>query len=321
MTVITLSGRIRQAEKPLGVALALVGGMAIAAQARINGQLAIDLEDALLAAAISFVGGLAVLLLLFPLLPGMRTGVTRLGGALRAGALRPWHLLGGFAGALMIASQAITVGVLGVAMLTVGVVAGQAVSSVVVDKIGLGPAGPQPLSPGRVLGAALMLVAVVITMWGGAAVSGVRAWLLVIPLAGGIAVAVQQAVNGLVGVASRNAMTATLVNFVGGASVLGLAWLVSLFVRDAPDAFPANPVLYAGGLVGISFIALAAFVVRWIGVLMLGLASIAGQLVGSLLLDLFLPAHGQGLAVTTVGGIGVALVALCVAGVPIRRRR
>lgn len=321
MGAITFSERTSQAEKPLGVALALVGGMAIAAQARINGQLAIDLDDALLAAGISFAGGLAVLLLLLPVLPGMRAGVTKLRAALRAGALRPWHLLGGIAGALMIASQAITVGVLGVAMLTVGVVAGQAASSVVVDKIGLGPAGPQPMSTSRVLGAALMLVAVAITMWGGIAVSGTRVWLLAIPLAGGIAVAVQQAVNGLVGAASRNAMTATLVNFAGGASVLGLVWLASLPVHDFPDAFPANPVLYAGGLVGISFIALAAFVVRWIGVLMLGLASIAGQLIGSLLLDLFLPAHGHGLVPSTVVGIAVAMVAVGIAGVPMRRRR
>ncbi|MGH3449550.1 MAG: DMT family transporter [Haloechinothrix sp.] len=320
MHLITIGDRVRRADKGIGVALALVAGVAISGQARINGQLAVDLGDSMLAAAISFTGGLAVLALLLPVLPRMRAGVSNIRAALGSGTLRPWHLLGGLGGALMITGQAVTVGVLGVATFTVGVVAGQAASGLVVDRAGLGPAGPRPLSAGRIVGAVLMLVAVVAGVWGGIAVTGTRAWLMALPLLAGLAVAVQQAINGRVGAAARNAMTATLVNFTVGATVLCLAWGVSYLVRGGPEEFPPDPVLYLGGLVGVAFIALAAFVVRWIGVLMLGLASIAGQLIGSLVLDVVIPTHGGGLAPSTIGAVAVALVAIGIAALPIRRR-
>ena len=59
--------------------------------------------------------------------------------AARAGALRPWQLLGGVAGASLVASQGITVGTIGVALFVVAVVAGQTSSGLAVDHAGLGP--------------------------------------------------------------------------------------------------------------------------------------------------------------------------------------
>lgn len=270
----------------------------------------------MLAALVSFGGGLLVLCLLLALLPGMRAGVGSLRTALAAGSLRRWHLLGGMAGALMIASQAVTVGVLGVALLTLGVVAGQTVGSLVVDRVGLGPAGMRPLTARRVAGAVLMLVAIGVTVGGQVASAGGGTWLLLMPVAAGVGVAVQQAINGRVGAAARNAMTATLVNFVVGTVALAAAWLVSLSLRGGPSGRPGSPVLYLGGLVGICFIALAAFVVRWIGVLLLGLASIVGQLAGSVLLDLLAPTRAGGVQAGTLVGIALATVAVAVAAAP-----
>ena len=61
-------------------------------------------------------------------------------------------------------------------------------------------------------------------------------------------------------------------------------------VRGRPSGrFPTEPWLYVGGPIGIVFIALAAAIVRFTGVLLLGLATIAGQIVGAVLLDLVLP--------------------------------
>ncbi|MDV6013024.1 DMT family transporter [Haloechinothrix sp. LS1_15] len=296
--------------------LALLSGAALAVQARINGQLATELGDAMLAAVISFGGGLAVLVVLLPLAPGMRTGVRRLVKALNSGVVRRWHLLGGAGGALLVASQSITVGFLGVALFTVGVVAGQTVSGLVVDRVGLGPAAPRPVSAQRIAGALLMIVAVAITMRGGIAVAGQWAWLLVLPLAAGIAIAVQQAINGRVGAATRNAMTATLVNFTVGSVVLVAGWSVSLVARGGPTGFPAHPGLYSGGLIGITVIAVAVMVVRWIGVLVLGLATITGQLAGSFALDLFLPAHDEGVTAATATGLLLALLATAIASIP-----
>jgi transporter family-2 protein len=271
------------------------------------------------AAVVSFGGGLLLLLVLLPVLPRMRAGVGKLRAALNEGALHRWQLLGGLGGAMLVASQALTVGTLGVAMFTVGVVTGQTVSGLVVDKYGLGPAGARAVTAQRLSGAVLMLVAVLVTMSGGLGASGPQTWLLVLPLVGGVAVAVQQAINGRVGVAAQNPLTATLVNFSVGTTALLLGWLVSLVLRGGPGDFPASPVLYLGGLVGVAFIAIAALVVRWIGVLVLGLATIAGQLVGSLLLDLLLPTQAVVVTTATVLGVGLALVAIGVTTAPRRR--
>lgn len=302
--------------KALGVALAFVAGFAIAIQSRINGQLAVDLGDSLLAALISFGGGLTVLVVLLMLSRGMRAGVARVRDALGAGRFRYWYLLGGVGGAAMIFSQSLTVGVLGVATFTVGVVTGQTVSGLFVDRVGLGPAGKRPISVARLFGTGLMLVAVVVTAWGGIAIAGSRAWLLVFPILGGFAVAVQQAINGHVGATADNPFVAALTNFAVGTTVLGVSWLATAPLRDDVVEFPSNPLLYVGGLVGIGFIATAALVVRWIGVLLLGLASIAGQLLASIALDVVLPAHAGGLAASTFVGAALALVAIGVASLP-----
>ncbi|GAA5125242.1 DMT family transporter [Haloechinothrix salitolerans] len=309
-------GRSRTRPKVFGVAVAFVAGFAIAIQARINGQLAVDLGDSMLAALISFGGGLTVLVLALMASRGMRVGIARVRDALNAGRLRHWYLLGGVGGAGMIFSQSLTVGVLGVATFTVGVVTGQTISGLFVDRVGLGPAGKRPISVVRLLGAALMLVAVIVTTWGGIAIAGSQAWLLVFPVLGGFAVAVQQAINGHVGVTADNALVAALVNFAVGTTVLGVSWLATAPLRDDVVEFPANPLLYVGGLVGIGFIATAALVVRWIGVLLLGLASIAGQLLASIALDVVLPAHPGGLAASTIVGAVLALVAIVVASLP-----
>lgn len=294
----------------------------MAVQSRINGQLGVELRDSLLAAVISFGGGLVVLFVLLSLTRPMRSGVSRLAGELRNGGLRPWQCLGGVGGAMFVAGQSVTVGVLGVSLFTVSVVAGQTVTGLFVDRAGFGPGGPQRLNVPRVLGAALTLVAVAWSVSGGLTVPGGAAtlWLLALPMVAGVFVAVQQAINGHVAAASGSALTAALSNFTVGTAVLVLAWLVSLLLRGAPTALPDNPVLYLGGLVGVVFIALASFVVRWTGVLLLGLAAIAGQLIGAVLLDVFLPAGGRPLSPDTVAGTALALVAVVIAGMGGRRR-
>ena len=50
-------------------------------------------------------------------------------------------LAGGAAGALTVATQGLAVGVIGVSLFTVGVVAGQAMNGLVLDRVGYGPAG------------------------------------------------------------------------------------------------------------------------------------------------------------------------------------
>lgn len=302
--------------------IAVVAGVGMAAQSRINGELGRRLDDAVLAAVISFGSGLVLLVAAVLVSARMRAGLGRARTALRTRALRPWHFLGGLAGATYVLGQSVTVVLIGVAMFTVGVVAGQTVSSLAVDRFGLGPAGARAITWPRVLGAALMVVAVGIGV-GGAFLDAEadRVWVLVLPMAAGVGMAVQQAFNGRVGEVAGSPFTAALVNFTAGTAALVVLWGVSLATsaRSLPEELPAEPVLYLGGVVGVVFIAVASVLVAWTGVLLFGLASVTGQLLGSVVLDLVVPATEGAISPATLIGCGVALVAVVVATVGGRR--
>ncbi|MGH3715048.1 MAG: DMT family transporter, partial [Micromonosporaceae bacterium] len=297
---------VERSEKVLGVVLAGLSGVAISVQSRINGELGVRLGDGVLAAVISFGSGLVLLVLVVPLVPKARTGVRRLVRAVRGRSIMFWQCLGGVGGATLVATQGLTVGTLGVAVFVVAVVAGQTGSSLLVDKFGIGPGARRPLTWPRMIGAALTLVAVAGAM-SGRFDGRIALWLIVLPLIAGCAIAVQQAVNGQVRAAADSALTATLLNFVTGTTALVLAWLVTSRLA-LPDAFPTEPWLYLGGALGVVFIGIAAMVVRWTGVLLFGLATIAGQLVGAVVLDLVVPAEGAPLQQATLIGAALTLV-------------
>ncbi|MER5605688.1 DMT family transporter [Micromonospora tulbaghiae] len=303
-----------------GVGLATASGVMVAVQSRINGELGVRLADGIAAAVVSFGVGLLILLVLVPATPGGRRGLSALRGALRAGTLRPWQCLGGVCGAFLVATQGLTIGALGVAVFTVAVVAGQSGSSLLVDRAGIGPAGRQPVTPNRLIGAVLTVLAVLLAV--GDRLGDPQALTLaLLPLAAGVGIAWQQAVNGRVRAASGSAMTATLVNFTVGTAALLVTFAVDLAVRGRPaGAFPDEPWLYLGGPLGIVFIALAAALVRFTGVLLLGLATIAGQIVGAVLLDLLLPTAASHPGLDTLLGAALTMVAVLVAAFGPARR-
>lgn len=301
------------ARRLIGVVLATAAGVAIAVQSRINGELGVRLADGVAAAVISFGLGLLVLLVLVPATPGGRRGLAALRAALTAGTLRPWQCLGGLCGAFLVATQGLTVGTLGVAVFTVAVVAGQSASSLLVDRAGIGPSGRQPVTGRRLFGAALTVLAVGLAV-GGRLNDPTALTLAVLPLLAGIAVAWQQAVNGLVGRAAGSPLTATLVNFTVGTVALLAVFAVDIAIRGLPAGSPpAEPWLYLGGPIGITFIAIAAAVVEFTGVLLLGLATIAGQVVGAVLLDVVLPTAASRPDATTLLGAALTLVAVLIA--------
>ncbi|WP_435121661.1 DMT family transporter [Micromonospora tulbaghiae] len=303
-----------------GVGLATASGVMVAVQSRINGELGVRLADGIAAAVVSFGVGLLILLVLVPATPGGRRGLAALRGALRAGTLRPWQCLGGVCGAFLVATQGLTIGALGVAVFTVAVVAGQSGSSLLVDRAGIGPAGRQPVTPNRLIGAVLTVLAVLLAV--GDRLGDPQALALaLLPLAAGVGIAWQQAVNGRVRAAAGSAMTATLVNFTVGTAALLVTFAVDLAVRGRPaGAFPDEPWLYLGGPLGIVFIALAAALVRFTGVLLLGLATIAGQIVGAVLLDLVLPTAASHPGLDTLLGAALTMVAVLVAAFGPARR-
>jgi transporter family-2 protein len=170
------------------------------------------------------------------------------------------------------------------------------------------------LTPTRVAGAGLAIVAVVIAVADRLG-TGSALVLAAVPALAGMGTAWQQAVNGRVRATAGNALTATFVNFAVGTSVLVVALAVDLVARGLPTGtLPTQPWLYLGGTFGAIFISIAAAVVRHTGVLLLGLSMIFGQLTGALALDEIAPEPGGRPGLNIVLGIALTVVAIAVAG-------
>lgn len=306
----------------IGVAVggAVLIGALTALQARINGTLGAEIGDGIVAAAISFSSGLGILVVLSALLPEGRRGFGRLVDGIRSRTLPPWMLLGGLAGAFTVASQGLTVATIGVALFTVGFVAGQTTGGLVLDRVGYGPAGVVPVTVRRVVGALLAIAGVVVCL-SGDALGGVPLWMLIVPAVAGAGVAWQQGTNGRLRVRVESPLTATLVNFIGGTVVLVVAAVIHVVAVDVPRVVPTEPWLYLGGAVGVVYIFLSAVVVRRTGVLLLGLGSVVGLLTTSVLLDALWPAPAAPSTPVALLAAGVAIAGVAVAAVPWRRRR
>jgi transporter family-2 protein len=309
-----------------GTVVAVGIGVAVAVQARINGELGRRIGDGLVAALLSFLGGLLLLALVAAARPRMRRGLGRVAAAGRDRRLRPYELLGGVCGAFVVVCQGLTVAAIGVAVFTVAVVAGQTASALLVDRAGVGPGGPQAVSVRRIAGAVLALVAVVLAVSDRFGASQAL-WPAALPALAGVGAAWQQAVTGRVGEAARRdgparagMLPAALVNFSVGAVTLALVTAVEVIMRGLPRPLPAQPLLYLGGPLGVLFIGVAAAIVPITGVLLLGLGAVAGQLVGAVLLDLFLPTGDDQLTATTLIGTALTLVAVAVIALPGRQR-
>lgn len=309
-----------------GAVLAIGGAVAIGAmtaiQARVNGQLGVRLDNGILAGWVSFAVGL--LLLSFPVLltRSGRAALGRLWRGIRSGGVPWWMLLGGACGALTVSTQGLVAGVLGVALFTVGVVAGQTLHGLLLDRAGFGPAGIVAITPGRLLGGACALVAVGVSL-GGDVLSRAPLWMLVLPFLTGAGIAFQSAVNGRLGQRIASPLGATYMSFLGGVLVLSVSVGVSLLVTGAPEpfptGFPGDLWLYLGGMLGALYILLGVVIVARTGVLLMGLGAVLGQLVVSVLIDLVWPPPA-GPAVWQVAVMVLAAVLSVLVALPWRSR-
>jgi bacterial/archaeal transporter family-2 protein len=316
-----------------GLAMAVSAGLAIPLQGRINGALGARLGDGIAAAVVSFSTGLVLMILVSLVLPRGRAGLASIVPAVRERKFPPYYVLAGGIGALFVFAQSFTVGLLGVALFTVSTVTGQTVSGLLVDRLGLGPGGKKAVTGIRIIGCVLTIAAVawaVSPRFGGApgtgapgtgapAAGGDAAQLilpLLLPVLAGFLMSFQQAMNGTATMHYGTPIAATLVNFVAGTCVLWVAWLIKVALAGTGNPLPGEWWYYLGGPMGCVFIGLGALLVRSLGVLVTGLGMIAGQLLGSLGLDLLVPAPGSIVAVPTVLGTLLTLVAIVIATLP-----
>jgi transporter family-2 protein len=304
----------------LAIIFAVACGGLTALQSRINGGLAGAIDDPHTAAVISFGSGLIILFIALALWRPGRRGLGRVVEALRDGRLAWWMVLGGLAGAWFVTTQGLSASVVGVALFTIAIVAGQTIGGVLFDLVGLGPGGRRPLTAPRVIGAVLALAAIV---WAVSAqvARDVPILVMALPLVAGVGSAWQQAINGRVRSVAQSALTATVVNFAVGTAALIVVMVVHAASVGWPTSMPGQWWLYAGGALGCIFIAGQAVLVRIVGVLVLALCGVAGQLATALALDLLAPTTGAGVDAATIGGTVLALVAVAIASVRWSRRR
>jgi transporter family-2 protein len=298
----------------LSVVLATLCGAGVALQSRINGQLGSELGDGFVAALISFGSGLIVISLVLIFSRPGRVGIRKVSSAIRARQIPWWHTAGGIGGGLFVLSQGLTVGLLGIALFTVATVAGQTVSGMVIDFRGIGTIPPKAITITRILGAALALVAVLIAVL--PQVNGqAHIWIIAFPFVIGLLLGLQQALNGQIKTLASSATTATFFNFVFGTVILAVFAAINLIIAGLPRAFPTNPLLYIGGVLGVLFIAGFALSIPIIGVLLQSLGAVSGQLLMALLLDYVAPTSTAGVAIATVVGTVLTLVAVAIAAI------
>lgn len=306
------------------LALMVGAGMAIPGQGRVNAALSAETGDPYVAALISFSIGLLLMVLIAFVTPRGRRTMREVRPAFARGAVKWWYLLAGCVGGYFVLTQTLTIGMIGVAVFTVAVVTGQTVGGLLWDRIGLGPGGRKRISGLRVAGAFLTVLAV---LWAVSPQLTVAdqglAWLLlvVLPFSGGFLNSGQQALNGRQSAAYGSPIPATLFNFLAGTAVLLVVWLIKLVVvGGVPGQLPTEWWYYIGGPLGCVFIGLGAVLVTKVGVLVAAMGMIGGQLLGSLLLDLVLPAPGSLVTMATVLGTLLTLVAVVVASLPDMQR-
>ena len=140
---------------PLGYALfAVAAGAMLPVQFGINAQLAAWLGSPLRATFVSFAVGATVLLVAVLL---FARGVSE---GRELGAAPWWVWAGGFLGAFYVLGSVVTAPKLGAAALFAFILAGQAVASVAVDHFGWVGFDENPITPGRLLGIALVAAGV-----------------------------------------------------------------------------------------------------------------------------------------------------------------
>jgi transporter family-2 protein len=300
---------IEKASVPISIILAFVAGIAATLQAGVSGQLARELNDGIMAALISNIGG-TLFTGLFLLNPEVRKKGKKLFQDIVSGKFAKWQLLGGVAGAIYISTASSTVSIIGTGLFTVVLVASQNMSGIVVDRFGLSSGSRKKITPKRSIAAVIGIAAVLLS------VSDFQGKILWIPIAAvvmaGLAVTVQYSLNGRVTKAA-NSQVSTFINFPMSLITVSITLIVMNLFGKNWNTWPNQWWLYTAGFLGAVVVFLAAATIRTLGVLLFGLASVAGQLITSIALDVILPNANINVGWALISGAGLMLLAVYLA--------
>jgi transporter family-2 protein len=297
-------------------ALAAFSGIMIALQSRANGELSHRMDNSIQAAFVSFSTGLIVLLIIAFFSEQVRQGMRNLKAALATGAIPAWQVPAGVLGGLFVALQTQVVPLIGVAIYAVASIAGQTAVSLFVDRIGLTGGGKKLISKRRVAAAVVTVTAVFVSVIDKLNVSTFSLAAVTLALAAGAMVGVQRALNGQINEHTKVSFSTSLLNFIMGTTTLSIIWVISILIGHGKvSPLPGwNLLLYTGGSIGVIYIAFTSTIVQHLGVLTFTLFSVGGTLIGSLLIDLFIPSHGIGVSWYLISGIAMTYIGVMIGG-------
>jgi transporter family-2 protein len=296
------------------IAGAAMVGILTASQARVVGSFGEFTNNGPEFVLVNYVIGVAVLSIIVMSRASLRRSVAALPSLLRTGELRWYQCLGGILGSWLVVSSSLCVPRLGLSLFVVSLISGLITAGVIVDALGLGPAGRKPPTLPRILGAVIALSAVALEVAPDLLTSGLTAatpFYSLLAFSAGCGVAVQQAINGRVARATGEPLASGWLNFVTGA----VALLIVTLLLAATSITPLEPVqnmpwwAATPGFLGAAFVSLAAWSVGAIGVLRLGLLSVAGQIFTAFAFDLANPMVGLAMDSRTAISCALALLA------------
>ena len=285
--------------------ISVISGVLVVLQSRVNGELSIQIDDALYAAYISFTTGLLFVSSVSICKKKVRTGFVDIFKAVRSKQLPIWQLAAGMIGASFVVVQTYVVPIAGVALFTVASLAGQTAISLWVDHVGLAGGIKSVISKQRVIAAIITVGAVVVSAWDRFVMSDFSILAITLAVFAGSWVGVQRALNGQINSFSKKSFATSQLNFITGFSFLTLLLILrSLFTDHSIMNLTSGPWwMFLGGSIGVFYIAFSAVAVQYVGVLEFTLLSVGGMLIGSLLLDVFAPTQGTHISPYLIAGI------------------
>jgi len=297
--------------------LAAISGVMIALQARANGELSHRLGNGVEAALVSFGSGLLIITVIAIFSPTIKEGARNLRGAVARKELPKWTLFAGALGGSFVAVQTHIVPLIGVAIYSVASIAGQTAASLVVDRIGLTGGGKKKITPRRITAAFFTVFAVFISVFDRIDAKNLSLFAVLLGCVAGAIVGVQRAMNGQINEHSHQSFTTSFLNFIMGTSFLVIFLsILAIFGSEKIVPLPAGPWwIYTGGVIGVIYIAFTSTIVQHLGVLTFTLFSVGGQLVGSLMIDLYSPTNGVHVSVYLVIGIAMTYLGVIAGGV------
>ena len=296
--------------------LAALSGLLIAMQARANGELSHRMGNSIEAALVSFGSGLLIISLISIFTPAIRNGMKNLKGAVRRKEIPVWTLFAGMLGGSFVAVQTQIVPIIGVAIYSVASIAGQTAASLIVDRIGLTGGGKKHITVRRVAAAGVTVLAVLVSVLDRIEAQNLSLFAVIFGGFAGAIVGVQRALNGQINESSRQSFATSWLNFIMGTTFLFIFLSIGVLInRTEIVALPSGPWwIYTGGIIGVIYIAFTSTIVQHLGVLTFTLISVGGQLVGSLLIDLYSPTQGVQISTYLVTGIVMTYLGVLVGG-------